>query len=120
MRTAIFAYKGYVGIKSHPSSEGIVAKPGDGNLGVVMESTGVDVSPEALDLLKKVKRSHDDLGEFDVFKAGDKIIVGWLGGYLRAFKPEDIEGSSTYQPSLLNPVEGVTTPQEFIDFIDNL
>ena len=120
MRTKIFCYNGIIGILSGPDSEGLVAKPEGGNLGCVLESTGVDISHDALELLKKVRRGHDDLGEVDIFSAGEKVIVGWLGGYMKAFRPEDIEGSSSYNASLLKATEGVETPQEFKDFVDSL
>ena len=120
MKTKVFAYKGYVGILSSPEAD-LVAKPGNGNIGCVADAANVEFSQDAIDLLKKVKRSSDDIGDVDVFKAGDGVVVfGWLGGYMKAFKPEDVEGSSTYNPSLLVATENVEVPKGFIDFIDTL
>jgi hypothetical protein len=119
MRTTIFAYKGFVGIQSHPEAEYIVAKTGNGNLGVVVDARGVDVSPEALELLKQVPKSRDDIGEFDVFQSGELVIIGWLGGYKRGFRPEYITGSSSYNPDLLKPVDGVEVPEDFKQNINN-
>ncbi len=120
MRTKIFAYKGYVGILSGPDAEHMVAKPGNGNLGCVFKAQGVDVSPEALTLLKSVGRGSGGLGEVDIFQAGDKVIIGWLGGYLKAFKPSEIEMSRDYNPGLLSSTEGVEVPEEFKKFIDGI
>lgn len=96
MRTKIFAYKGVVGIQSGPDAEQIMAKPGGGNLGCVFNAEGVDISPEALGLLNNIPRGRDSLGEIDVFQAGDKVIVGWLGGYLKAFNPKNVETSREF------------------------
>jgi len=118
MRTKIFAYKGIVGIQSGPDAENMVAKPENGNLGCVLEAQGIDISPEALELLKSIPRGRDGLGEVDVFQAGDKIIFGWLGGYMKAILPEQCETSRDYNPSLLNSTEGVEAPEDFRKFVD--
>lgn len=121
MRTKIFEYKGIIGIQSDPDAEGLVAKPENGNLGCVVHADFVDISPEALELLKEVKKGKDNIGDIDVFEAGEGIVIlGWLGGYLNAFKPTDILGSKDYNPALLKPTEGVEVPEEFKDFVDNL
>lgn len=116
----VFVYNGYVGIDANPDAEGIVAHPGNGSLGVVTEADKVQFSAEAVEALKRIRKSHDDLGDVDIFQAGDKVILGWLGGYKRAFKPEEVEGSSSYDASLIKATEGVEVPQEFKDFVDSL
>lgn len=118
MRTTIFAYRGYVGIDSDPSADHLVAGPHTGSIGCVVESEGIDISPEALEELKKIKKSGDDLGEVDVFKSGDKVVVGWLGGYRKVFKAEDIEGSSEFDASLLTANPNVVVPDEFKEAAD--
>lgn len=120
MRVKIFEYKGYVGIDSDPNSEGLVAKPGGGSLGVVMDASKADISPKALELIKKVRKGRDGLGEIDVFGTTEKPILGWLGGYKKAFKPEEIESSRDFNPNLLKSVEGVEAPDGFKKFIDTL
>ena len=67
MRTHIFAYNGYVGVLSHPEAEHFIAHPGNGNLVCVVDAKGVDISPEALILLKQIPKSRDAIGDFDVF-----------------------------------------------------
>jgi hypothetical protein len=120
-KTKIFAYKGYVGIQSAPDAEGMIAKPEGGNFGVVVDADKAEISTEALELLKKVKRGRSSLGDIDVFQADDKmVILGWIGGYLNAFKPSDVEGSREYKPELLKATEGVEIPVEFKTYIDSL
>jgi len=120
MRTIIFCHKGIVGIQSSPKAEGLLNKPLDkGQLGFVVDASYVDVQPEALELLKKVPGSGDDLGEVDVFKSSDGVTaLSWLGGPLKAFKPDEITSSNDYQVNLLTPCENVETPQSFIDFVE--
>lgn len=120
MNTTVFTHKGFIGIQSSPDAEGFLAKPGNGNLGCVLDASKVLISPEALELLKKIPKGHDGLGEIDVFPSGDKVIFGWLGGYMKAFLPEEIETSREYDPSLLKATEGVETPKEFIEMVDSL
>lgn len=119
-KVKVFAYEGYVGIDASPDCEGIVAHPGNGNLGVVTEADKVEFSAEAVEALKRVRKSNDDLGDVDVFQAGNKVIFAWLGGYKRAFKPEDIEGSNTYDASLIKATEGIEPTDEFKTFIIGL
>ena len=119
-KVKVFAYKGFVGISADENSEGIIAHPGNGNLGVVCDSKGVEISEEALELLNRVDRGHDSLGEVDVFKANDGVIVfSWLGGYKKAFRPEEIEGSRDTNMGLLTSTPGVEVEKEFMEFIDN-
>ena len=78
---------------------------GDGRIGcVLVDSTKLGVSPEAMELLKQVRRSGDDLGDPDVFKSGNKVVFGWLGGVFAIKHPDHCEGSSTYDANLLERV----------------
>ena len=119
MRTQVFAYKGFIGIVSAAKAEGILNSPLEpGQLGFVVDASFVDVSAEALELLKTVPGSSDDLGEVDVFEAQGKIIFSWLGGPWKMFKPTEVSSSSIYEPTLLKACEGVVVPQDFINFVD--
>jgi hypothetical protein len=55
------------------------------------------VSKQAMALLKTVRRSHDDIGDVDWFKTGNKYAFGWLGGMHVLKNPKTIEGSSQYE-----------------------
>src|SRR3990172_5763158 len=44
-RTKIFAYRGWLGIQSQPKAEGLIAKPGGDNLGVVLRTDCCDLTP---------------------------------------------------------------------------
>lgn len=115
----VFCYKGIVGIQANPESPALIAKPEGGSFGCVCDASQVNFSQEAIDALKTIKNGHDDLGDVDVFKAGDdKVIFGWMGGYMRVVKPEDSEGSRDCDFGLLKASENVEIPQSFIDFVD--
>ena len=122
MRTQVFAYKGYVGIESDFNAEGLINNPaGDGQLGFVVDAAFVDIHPDALEILKKIPKSHDDIGDVDVFRAGPHIVFAWLGGNLKVLDlKQDISGSNSYEPELLKSNPDVQTPQKFIEFIDTL
>jgi len=121
MRTQVFQHKGILGIQSDFEAEGLLNDPSQpGQLGFVVNADFVDIQPEALELLKKVKPSHDDIGDVDVFQASDGVLVfSWLGGNLRAMNPDVIQGSNSYHPELLKTSDNVVTPQEFIDFVES-
>lgn len=124
MRTKVFAYKGYIGIMSDMDTEGLINDPAQpGQMGFVLNANFVDISPEALELLKQIPKSGDDIGDVDVFKADDDTIVfAFFGGPLRVLNPNNtnISGSSEYDPSLLTPTEGVEVDESFKDYIDSL
>ena len=118
MKTKIFAYKGIVGIESNPDAEGLLAKPGGGNIGCVLNAASAEISQEALDVLKSIPRGRDGLGDIDVFKADDgRVIIGWLGGYKKVVT-KDSETSRDYNPSLLQATENVEVPEDFKEFVD--
>jgi hypothetical protein len=72
---------------------------GDGRFGCVVTDTAkhLGVSPEALELLKTVKPSHDAIGDVDWWKCGDGTYAfGWLGGHLHLVDPAKGSGSRDY------------------------
>ena len=122
MRTIVFQHKGVVGIKSSIEVEGLLNKPIEkGQLGFVIDAKFVDIQPEALEILKKITISCDDIGDIDVYKSTKGTIVfSWLGGPWKVVYPKVATGSNVYDPSLLSAKEGVETPKDFIAFVDSL
>lgn len=121
MKTTIFKYKEYIGIMSDPNAEGFLAKPENGSFGCVLDASKIDISKEALKTLIEIPRGRDGLGDIDCFKADDGTIVfGWIGGYYKAFKPNDVVTSRDYNPKLLTSTENVDIPEDFKSFIDSL
>lgn len=121
MKTKVFEYRGFVGIQSLPNAEGLLNDPTQpGQLGFVADASKCEFSQSAIDLLKQVKKSHDDIGDVDVFQAGDGMVVfAWMGGPLKVLSPKwDVSGSSSYAPELLTATDGVEPSDEFKQFID--
>lgn len=122
MEIKIFAYNGFVGIMSDPDSDGMIAKPGNGNLGCVCDASKVKISQEAIELLKTVPKGADDIGDIDVFKADDnRVIISWFGGYYKVIDPKKSEAARDTNFYLLTPAtEEVEVPESFKQFIDSL
>ena len=121
MRTSVFAHNGTIGIKSSVSAEGLLNNPTQkGQLGFVLDASFVDISPEALELLKKIPKSGDCIGDVDVFKAADGMVVFcWLGGPLAMINPSSAEGSRSYDASLLKAsAKPVYVDPEFVKAVD--
>jgi hypothetical protein len=102
MHAHITAYKGRLVLellaKASIPDEVATSLDNPGNIGQVIMNTGknLGVSAEALELLKQVKRGHDDIGDIDWFRTGDTAAFGWLGGIYRIADPKQVEGSRTY------------------------
>jgi len=120
MKTEIFAYRGIIGISSNVKAEGLINNPeAPGQMGFVVDATKINFTKEAIDLLKIVKKSDDDLGDIDSFRAGDKKIFSWLGGPKRFIEPETITGSNDYDVSfLIAHTEEIAVPNDFKDIVD--
>lgn len=115
MRTQVFAHNGWVGISSGVEAEGLLNKPLDkGQLGFVVDAAFVDISPEALELLKQVPKSGDCIGDVDIYASKDKVIFCWLGGPMKMFKPEDVTGSRDYDASLIKETKEIKVDPAFI------
>jgi len=121
VKTQVFVYKGVLGIQSSPQSVGLLNKPMEKDqLGFVMDASKVEFQQMAIDWLSKVPRSSDCIGNVDVFKANDGMVVfSWFGGPLQMMEnPKDHSGSRDYKPELLEPTEGVEAPEDFKARID--
>lgn len=120
-RTQVFAHKDYLGIKSSVKAEGLLNDPkAKSQLGFVVKAKYVDIQPEALELLKQVKQSGDNIGDIDIFQSSKGVIFSWLGGSLKVCKPSEIKGSNTYDSSLVKSNPNIETPQDFIYIVEKV
>ena len=100
-KTKVIVYKDYLVIDSSLDSDGLINKPDQpGQLGFVMDATMVGFSAEAKKWLLHVQKSHDDIGSIDIFES-DRPVFCWMGGPKAVFARGHVEGSSTYDASLL-------------------
>jgi len=135
-----YGYRGYIGcdgfkvdfdidsieegemLKREQLSDALINNPLEsGQLGFVMELDKCRFNHEAIEVLKKVSKSNDDLGEVDIFSSVDGPTIGWLGGVLTLIGPETT-GSNSYEPELLDDVEPVDLdiPEALKDYIDTV
>lgn len=118
MKTTVFFYGGYLGILSAFDAEGLLNDPkGEGQLGFVVEAASVRFSPEAVEKLKTIQKTHDAIGDVDIFESVKGVIFAWLGGPKKIFKPEDVVGSRDYRPDLIVADPTVVVPEEFIQLV---
>lgn len=72
---------------------------GPGRVGSVLSKTAgrLGVSDEAIALLKKVKRSHDAIGDVMWWPCVDgSFAFGWMGGFYAVFDPKTAEGDRQF------------------------
>jgi hypothetical protein len=74
-------------------------------IGCVVLDAGkhVRISREAIDLMKKIKKSHDDIGDIDwwAVTGGEQAgthAFSWIGPVYRTINPEKAEGSRGWAP----------------------
>lgn len=120
MRTQVFTYKGILGVQTSLKAEGLLNDPKDkSQLGWVFNAKHIDIQPEALQVLKRIKRDSGDLGEIDIFETENRdVIFAWVGGKKRIFDPDNITGSSTYDPDLIKRTVAFKTPKDFVKYVD--
>jgi len=116
MKTKITEYEGFICINTEdPSANESFIPSGGSQLGcLIMDSKKLlGVSKEALELLKKVKKSHDAIGDLMSWGDKEKWFFGWLGGAKRILDPENATGDRGYDPNNLQYVgiENETTDE---------
>ena len=120
MRTKVFAYKGFVGIHSGFKAEGLLNNPRKKDqLGWAIDARFIDVQPEALRLLKVIKRNSQGLEEIDIFETDEnETVFAWVGSSpKKTINPLEVTGGSTYDADLISPVT-FKTPKDFMKYID--
>lgn len=127
MKTQVFAYKNVIGIKSDFKAEGLINDPTQvGQLGFILNMKDVEISQEAIDLLLKIKKSRDAIGDIMAWEAIHDnrpiICFAFLGGPLRMIT-KDNEGDRDYNPSLFSKHALIVKNEpdiKFIEIVDNL
>ena len=103
MYARVTAYKGILVIEwLTETSDANVVTPYDkpGNIGYVCKDSNlIGVSDEAYQILKdRIRRSHDDIGEIDIFRcATGKYAFSTLGGKYALVHPGHAAGSRSYE-----------------------
>lgn len=115
MKTRIFVYKDHIGIAAGDKLVNDPSSPGQ--LGCIVDLSEVEISKEALDALKTVKKSTSSLGEVMCF--GNTF--GWMGGVKYVFKAQELTADRDYEPKLLEKcIADIEVPVDFREFIDSI
>jgi hypothetical protein len=134
-KVRVMFYKGYVSIEASLDAPGLLNNPAEpGQLGWVVDASEVQFSKKSVEALQKVRRSRDCIGDVDIFSANDplhpntKVVFCWMGGPKKAFLPEEVEGSSTYDAYLVDKSYNKdfkarcvknSPSKSFMEFVDN-
>ena len=136
----MYGYSGYVGcigfnpnlkieevtdpIKLEHLSPALLNNPLSPSQLYVLNADECQFNQEALDILSKVKRGNNDIGDIDLFKTDEgKKIISWLGGPLALISSQS-EGSNLYDYEVIKSIKPVEIEknervQDFINYIEN-
>ena len=120
MRTQVFVYKGVLGIKSAVDADGLLNKPMDkGQLGFVVDAAHVDIQQEAIDWMRELPRTGDDIGAVDSFQSDNgPVVFSWLGGPMTSITKEEGDAPSSTDFGVLTASPDVEVPEDFKNYID--
>lgn len=99
IKVRVTAYKDFLVIETeNPEAKADYWVPrGDGRIGcIIMGQERLEVSEEALALLRNIKKSRDAIGDVMWWKAGDKVCFGWFGAPRWILRPAHCEGDRDY------------------------
>lgn len=121
MKTQIFAYKNIVGISAGDKLVNDPCQPGQ--LGCIVDINEIEISREAYNILRTLKKCRGSLGDVMCWSCTDpdegEAYFGWLGGF-KAMITKETEGDRDFNPSLLKSqiVENLIVPEDFKNAID--
>ena len=122
IRVKITLYKEILCIETiKPDEDKYFVPVGNGRIGCVLIGTDkrLGISKEALEWLKEIPKSHDDIGDVDCWISVRGWCFGWLGG-LCSIKNKGITGSRSYTiESLPHITVDNDVPEEAIGFIND-
>lgn len=96
---------------------------GNGRVGNVLIGTEkhLGMSEEAVELLKKIKKSHDDIGDVQTWKSDNKgDCFGWIGGIFGLFNVTKAEGDRDGIIDIAHVTIPNDVPEEAIEAINKL
>jgi len=106
-KTMVFAYNGILGLLAGKTFVNDPTQPG--TLGPVVALDQLEITQEALDLLKTIPKREDSVGDVMAWSTSadaslpPAIVFGWLGGPLHMLNPKGASADRDYDPDLLAP-----------------
>ncbi len=123
LKVKVTAYKGLIIISpvTIEKEDDFIPVTEPGHVGSVLSDTErrLGVSEEAWALLKTIPKSHDDIGEVDVWMAGVKGCFGWLGSLYRVIDPTKCDTSRTGIEDIPHVTIPNEPPSEAVQVIDS-
>jgi hypothetical protein len=105
----VTTYENYLIIESDPETMNEDWVPyGGSKFGCVIVNTNehLGISSDALEILKKVKRSSDAIGDVDAWKTSDGIdCFSWIGPCKHIIPIDSLEGSRDYDISTISYID---------------
>jgi hypothetical protein len=124
MTAKIFAYKGNIGIDIDMDGTFLNDPKGKGQLGCVISTKEVEISPEAIELIKSAKRGGGSFSELMLTKHanGDGFSSIGVMGFGKIHLGKEFEIGRTCDTSILADcsVGESEAPEDYRNFIDEL
>lgn len=99
IKVKVMGYKGWIIIDTaDPTEDKDFIPAGGPRIGCVLANTKerLGISDEALELLRKIPKGIDDIGDVDCFKSGTNGVFAWLGPARRLVSTVGTSGSNSY------------------------
>lgn len=100
LKVEVTEYKGQLCIRTiNPNEKDPNFIPnGDGRIGCVLADTEhrLGISEEALEILRKIPKSPDAIGDVDAFRSARRPVFSWLGNIYQIVHPKGASGSRDY------------------------
>jgi hypothetical protein len=128
MKTKIFAYKGALGAETDMEKGKFINKPlDDGQLGCVICVTEIEITQEAVNLLKSASREGGSFGPIMLTKHGGEIAktspasIGLMGFGKHLFMSEQVALGKSCDKEILDlcTIVEIEVPEEFKKIVDN-
>ena len=128
MRTKIFAYKGVIGAETDLDNGIFLNDPkSEGQLGVVVPVEEIDITPDAVFLLKSAPKEGGSFAPImltlhsNAADTESKASIGLFGFWKHLFRGSDLCIGRTCNTSVLElcNITDIEIPKEFIEVVDS-
>lgn len=118
MKVMITAYKEHLVFTTTDEKCDDFLPAGEGRIGCLLHNPTerlLGISSEAMELLGRIPKSNDDIGDVDCFMSGEEWNFGWLGGELTT-KPvgegHQLSGSKTWDIEMVKRMPHAEIPND--------
>jgi hypothetical protein len=128
MKTRIYAYKNVLGVDTNVEVEGLINDPkSSGQLGMVIRTDAVEITPSAKEMLRNAKREGGSFAPIMLTKHANpdehgKSSFGVLGFGKAVFSKDDLAIGRECDKSVLDDMTEIgeeQVPEDFKAFVDS-